>query len=534
MFKILLKKQMTEIFRGYFYDAKKNKKRSLFSTIMFIIIYLAIMIGVLGGMFTYLSAGLCEPLTTAGMGWLYFIIMGMIAIALGAFGSIFNTYSGLYLSKDNDMLLSLPIPTGCIVAARLTSVYLLGLLYSAVVMVPAVIVYWIEAPINISIVIGSIFLIIIISAVILVLSCVLGWCVAKLSLKLKNKSFVTVFLSLAFFALYYFVYFKAQSVIQDLIMNAAIYGQKVKDSAYPLYLFGKIAEGDWLAIGIFAVIVALICIFTFWILSRSFIGIATSTASTAKKKYKEKHVTRKSISSALLAKEFGRFTSSPNYMLNCTMGSVFLIIISGALIIKGGDFAGALNQFYATGMDQGFIVAIIITIICVTAAMNDMVVPSVSLEGKSIWIGQSLPVEPWNILSAKLMVQILVTGIPVILCEACCVVLFDFGIAEKIMICIIPLIFTVLIALFGLFLGIKMPNLTWTSELAPIKRGINVMIAMFGGAALGMLIIAVYYLIKSKIDIILYLGMTAAVFIVAAIILYTWLKKKGAQIYRFL
>ena len=198
MFKILLKKQMTEIFRGYFYDAKKNKKRSAFSTIMFIIIYLAIMIGVLGGMFTYLSSGLCEPLTTAGMGWLYFIIMGMIAIALGSFGSIFNTYSGLYLSKDNDMLLSLPIPTGCIVAARRTSVYLLGLLYSAVVMVPAVIVYWVVAPINISIVAGSILLIIIISAIILVLSCVLGWCVAKLSLKLKNKSFVTVFLSLAF------------------------------------------------------------------------------------------------------------------------------------------------------------------------------------------------------------------------------------------------------------------------------------------------------------------------------------------------
>ena len=34
----------------------------------------------------------------------------------------------------------------------------------------------------------------------------------------------------------------------------------------------------------------------------------------------------------------------------------------GQSIIKGGDFAGALNQFYATGMDQGFIVAIIITI----------------------------------------------------------------------------------------------------------------------------------------------------------------------------
>lgn len=27
MFGILVKKQMAEIFRGYFYDAKKNKKR---------------------------------------------------------------------------------------------------------------------------------------------------------------------------------------------------------------------------------------------------------------------------------------------------------------------------------------------------------------------------------------------------------------------------------------------------------------------------------------------------------------------------
>ena len=29
MFGILLKKQMTEIFRGYFYDAKKNKNYEL-------------------------------------------------------------------------------------------------------------------------------------------------------------------------------------------------------------------------------------------------------------------------------------------------------------------------------------------------------------------------------------------------------------------------------------------------------------------------------------------------------------------------
>ena len=48
MLKVLLKKQLREIFRSYFYDAKKNKKRSKASTIMFFAIYVILMVGVLG------------------------------------------------------------------------------------------------------------------------------------------------------------------------------------------------------------------------------------------------------------------------------------------------------------------------------------------------------------------------------------------------------------------------------------------------------------------------------------------------------
>ena len=68
------------------------------------------MAGVLGGMFAMLAKILCAPLHAAGLGWLYFAMMGLIAVLLGAFGSVFTTYSTLYLAKDNDLLLSLPIP----------------------------------------------------------------------------------------------------------------------------------------------------------------------------------------------------------------------------------------------------------------------------------------------------------------------------------------------------------------------------------------------------------------------------------------
>ena len=81
----------------------------------------------------------------------------------------------------------------------------MGLMYAAVIFVPAMIVYWIVAPVTVSAVVCSIIALLMISIFVLVLSCALGWLVAKISLKLKNKSIITVLVSLVLFAVYYFV-----------------------------------------------------------------------------------------------------------------------------------------------------------------------------------------------------------------------------------------------------------------------------------------------------------------------------------------
>ena len=56
MLKLLLKKQLMEVFRSYFYDAKKNKARSKGTTIAYIVMFVLLMVGVLGGMFAVLAA----------------------------------------------------------------------------------------------------------------------------------------------------------------------------------------------------------------------------------------------------------------------------------------------------------------------------------------------------------------------------------------------------------------------------------------------------------------------------------------------
>ena len=273
MLKLLIHKQLSEIFRAYLYDAKKNKTRSKGATAAYIVLFVLIMAGMLGGMFTYLSLSICEPLSAAGMDWLYFALMGLIAILLGSFGSVFNTYSGLYLAKDNDLLLSMPIPVGVIMTARLLVVYIMGLLYSGVVIIPAAAVYLIKVSATVGSVIGSFMSVLLISVFVLTLSCILGWVVAKISLKLKNKSVITVFVSIMFLAAYYFVYFKAQSLISELIANAAVYGEKIKGSAYPIYLAGKAGTGDPAALAIVtAVVIALFALM--WGILTTYYGVS--------------------------------------------------------------------------------------------------------------------------------------------------------------------------------------------------------------------------------------------------------------------
>ena len=533
MLKTLVKKQLMEIFRSYFYNAKTNQKRSKNAVVGYIVLFAFVMIVIIGGMFTVMSLALCVPLAQVGMSWLYFAIMSLMATFLGAFGSVFNTYSSLYLAKDNDLLLAMPIPVRCIMASRLLSVYLMGLMYSAVVIVPAVIIYWIFAPLSVGKIVGSVLLVLLVSLIVLILSCLLGWAVAKISLKLKNKSFLTVLAALVFFGLYYFVYFKAQELIETLIENVQVLGEKVKGAAYPLYLLGRAGEGDLLSIGIYLLVGAALVALTYLVLSKSFLRLATSSSGTAKKKYVEKKVQAQSIEKALLKKEFGRFLGSPTYMLNCGLGCLFLPILSVLVLIKGRDL---LASFLNAGVDfpSEILLVLACLMICFLVCMNDMTAPSVSLEGKNIWLVQSMPIEPKKVLQAKLLLQLVLTCPLTLLCSAAFIAVLRPGIGGGVLLVIFPQVFAVLTASFGLFLNLKRNNLSWNSEMIPVKQGFSVVVALFGAMSYLCILGGVYFAVGKYLAPELYLTLGLVLTAVLVVLLYRWILTKGAKIFAFL
>lgn len=533
MLKTLLKKQMMEIFRGYFYNSRKNQARSSGTTAAYFLLFACLIIGVVGGMFTMLSFALCSSMAKVGMSWLYFAIMGMIAVVMGTFGSVFNTYSGVYLAKDNDLLLSMPIPVSVIMLTRLLSVYVMSFIYSGMVIIPAVIVYLLTVSASINAVIGCILLVLLISIFVLTLSCILGWVVAKISVKLKNKSFITVLISILFFGGYYFIFYKSQSIIDDLLANAVTYGKNIKGSAYPIYIFGSVGVGDFVSMLIMTVFVLALFALMWLMMSRSFIKITTSYGSNTKKKYQRTNIKQKGVDKALFFREVKRFTSSPNYMLNCGIGLIMLPLFSVIMLIKGKDMIAVIAK--AGGEQSNFAVVILCAVVCAMVSLIDITAPSVSLEGKSIWIAQSLPVAPWRVLRAKIALQVVLTVIPTIICEIILAFIYPFTPLELIFFIIMPLLYMVLSAQFGLFLGIKMANLNWVNEITPIKQSTCVFIALFSCLGYALMLLWGYtiftFLFNVNISFVVYMIMFVSLTVALNIVLYMWLKKKGSVLF---
>lgn len=528
MVRTLVHKQLLEIFRSYFYNAKTGKARSKAVTAVYILLFVLLMVGLLGGVFTMLALLLCGELAAVGADWFYFALIAVLASLFGILGSVFNTYASLYLAKDNDLLLSMPIPTGVIMFSRLLTVYLMGLMYSITILLPAILVYWITVDFSPAVFCGGLILVLLVSVFVLLLSCGLGWVVARISLKLKRKSFLTVLISLLFFGAYYYFCFRWQALITGLLTNADAYAAAVRSGAYPLYAAGQAAAGHWGFMAIDTAAMAALLVITWRLLSRSFLAIATSSAAVSKAVYREQTARVQSPARALLRKELLRFTASPTYMLNCGLGVVILPLAAVFLVWKGGSLLELLPELL--GPEEAGIPVLLSAAACAMAAMNDMTAPAVSLEGKCLWLLRSLPVTPWQILQAKLRLQLLLTAPAVLVFAAAIRILFPLTIWQLLLTALVPLLFTVLSALLGLFLGLKMPNLTWTSEITPIKQSMAVLLTLLAGFGWTLLMVFGWFWLGSRLGMTGYLAAAAAAAVLLSAILYIWLRGKGTRL----
>ncbi|MBQ3897215.1 MAG: hypothetical protein II742_01795 [Clostridia bacterium] len=533
MFKLLLKKHLMEIGSFFVKDRKTGKKQSPGKIILFVSLWLLVAFSLfMAGM--GISSLFGKTFFMIGLDWFYFIMMGLVTMFMGLIGSVFLTFSMLYKAKDNDLLLSMPINTNTILAVKVFITFLLSLVFSAIFYAPTLIYYYAKADQTASSVICSLLMFFVLGLISSALCCVLGYLIALISNRLRNKTFVTVFISLLFFFGYYYVYFRINKYLSYIVANGEIFAQNIKGKAKLVYWFGHAFTGDVGCLLGCAAAATLLFALVYFVLSRNYLKLMTTNRGEKKTEYvAEKSVKTSSMNAALFSKEMRHFTKSVAYMLNPGLGAILMVIGAAFVMIKADTISGFITSKTLVAMlpDVTSVVPLLpLAAVFLMASMVTITAPSISLEGRNIWILKSMPIEPRAVFESKKRLQYAV-GLPgtFLLTAALCYA-FKLDITTSAFACLTAVAYMLFITSFGLMLNLLMPNLEWKDETVPIKQSLPVMIIMFGGWAVVAGLGALYwFLLKEHIAAETYIKLLMWFFIIATAVTNIWIDKKGVK-----
>lgn len=215
------------------------------------------------------------------------------------------------------------------------------------------------------------------------------------------------------------------------------------------------------------------------VLSFKYKSLNTRISSTYNKSnYEVNRLNSGNVLTALYSKELKRFLSSTIYVTNMVVGLVMSVIMSVAVVIVGSERLAIM-----VGLPKlaPFILAAMI-------GMSNTSSVSLSLEGKNLWILKSLPLRLRDIYLSKILVNLTLT-VPVALISGS---LFIIGIKatlyQGLMMLVIPLIFAIFSATWGLFINYQFANYDWESETQVVKQSMSAVIGMLGSLLIAVIL----------------------------------------------
>ncbi len=526
MFKALLKKQLNALIYALLGGGKKKSGTKTY--IGFAVLFLISLVYI--GYFNYTAlAPLCLPLNALGLDWIYFAYAVMFSMLITIFSSVFTVQSSVFESKDNDMLLAMPIPPRYLLLSRLIPVYLQGFAFGAVPLLVSFVYYAITIELSVSLGLCWILMLIAVPLFSMLLCTALGTLTAWICSKLARRNIFVLTVSMGFVALYYYLLNTAQRLLNDVLFYGGEVADSIRTYLWPIHRMGRACLGEIIPLLIVLAGTIIIGCLIYFIISLNYIKIMTAKKAVKKPQYQSQALKSASPMKALVGREVKRFFGNAIYLMNAGLGSVFLCLIGVALLINGTEWTSLIFDSFDIGYTVAFFAIIILCSIC---SMNTVSAPSVALEGKTLWVLQSAPVDAWSVLKAKLSLHLIVTAPFAAFTATVAAILFAPDVLVGIIMVVTPLVFTVFTGCLGLICGLKKPNLEWETVTAAVKQNAAVVISIFGSWAVLFLFILLYFVgISDYITDVLLPYIPFCFFTLTDLFMIMWLKDKGTVIF---
>ncbi|NLP34047.1 MAG: hypothetical protein GX359_02510 [Clostridiales bacterium] len=433
--------------------------------------------------------------------------------------TIFKVKGTIFGFRDYDMVMSLPVSTAGMVASRVILLYAVNMVFTAIIMIPAMLVYGAVAKPGVIYVLISIITLFFIPLVPIVLASVLGTIVAYAASRFRYTNLFHILFSIVMFLGYLFLSMNMGDAGQEFADMSRALTEQV-NSTYPLApLYSKaVIHYDIVAMLMFIGISLLAFLLYTLVIGKCFKWLNSKmlTGST-RTKFKMGELKARSPFFAVYWKEMKRFFSTPIYVLNTGFGVILLTLGALALLFVTSPLADLLNLHFKIeeilSMPQfsGMLGSFGPLFVSFFIMMSSTTMASISLEGKNLWILKSLPVSTKTIFHAKIAVNLAILS-PILLDIVIIGFVLNYDLIQGLIIILTTIVCSIFVSVYGLLVNLKFPNFDWTTETTVVKQSAAALVCVLTGMGIvGLQYLLIYLIPNTSLAYFIYIGLMAIV-----------------------
>lgn len=488
----------------------KGKKRSFSSGT--VLLFAAVLIMIYMG---WITNTLYASIGQYGLGWLL-VAMGLFMVSLFTLVTgIYSVNTVLFESQDLDQLFSYPVTPMQILFSKLFALVVENWIVGIAFYLPSLAVYCYHVKPDASFYIYAIVGFLSLPCIPVCLFILLAYLLNIITNGKRAKNTITAVITLG---LIFGTSFGIQNILSGFKTSSINYFDLMGSfkSFYPPlgYLTNGIVHENLsdLMIGLAWNIVPFIALCI--ILSFGYQSLWSKSKVVHKARRGKLSFGVQTPFSTLLQKEFYRYFSSVMYVLNSSIGMILMTLFT-VLNGTGGKKMQQLEAYFPADLKILFV----LLIFGFTLVISNTTAPSISLEGKNLWIVKSWPVGEGKILLAKLCVHLTVI-IPLLIVN-CVIAGFTMGlsIANCITLFVICTLFAVLSGLTGLIFNLYFHRFDFYNDTQVVKNSSSVLLTYLTMAAIVAACAGIYWLMRANIVLDWFLfgiGVTLVIFVAAA------------------
>ena len=454
-------------------------------------------------------------------------ITGISALTL--MEAIYKSGPILFKSKDNDLLLSLPIDRKVVILSRILKLLVFDFLFNSLFLLPCLVAYIYTTPVNITFYITGILMLILNPIIPTIIGSLIGALFERISSHFKKSSFVQIILYILLVGSVYYFSFNMEKIAGNIGNSANKISSILKYINYPITLYTDlINKFDIVKVIILLLINFIPLILFLYIINISYFKIINKEKSSYSNKNKNYVIKSRSSIKAIMMKEYSRFFSLSAYVINTMISQLILLAGTIFLCIKANDLSGLLS-IGIEGVTKDNVNSLYFGIIVFCSLLTCITCSSISLEGRSFSLLKTFPVDSMDILKGKILMAISLIIPFNLVSNIIYFIVFKPSLITIILILIISICAPILESIFGILVNLKMPKLEYSNETEVIKQSGSTMVTTLVSMVFAFTLIDV--LLESKLEPIMSMLYVDIGFIILILVAYIILKKKGTKLF---